>query len=200
MRLQISGFRFAGGLAAALCAVLALAPAALAQSGAPANGEWPTYGGDLGSTKYSPLDQINRSNFGRLQVAWRWKSADGLLSMRTPDGGEWHASSRLIFEELNREPPFTMPDGRKVLRRHHILARDYFRQTQDVELIYRVTNPEGGEERLVHRFTMRYLFRFEAEHLLARSGFEVENVYADFDKSPYGSKFPGDLIFVARKR
>jgi hypothetical protein len=69
-----------------------------------------------------------------------------------------------------------------------------------VELIYRVTYPDGREERLVQRFTMRYLFRFEAEHLLARSGFEVENVYADFDKSPYGSKHPGDLVFVTRKR
>jgi len=111
-----------------------------------------------------------------------------------------HLADEKYFEDLNREPPFTMPDGRKILRRHHILARDFFHQTQDVELIYRVTFPDGREERLVHRFTMRYLFRFEAEHLLARSGFEVEDVYADFDKSPYGSKFPGDLIFVARKR
>jgi SAM-dependent methyltransferase len=111
-----------------------------------------------------------------------------------------HMADEKFFEELNREPPFTMPDGRKVLRRHHILARDFFQQTQDVELIYRITFPDGREERLVHRFTMRYLFRFEAEHLLARSGFEVENVYADFEKSPYGSKYPGDLVFVARKR
>ena len=33
-----------------------------------------------------------------------------------------------------------------------------------------------------------------------RAGFEVESVYADFDKSPFGSKDPGELIFVARKR
>jgi SAM-dependent methyltransferase len=111
-----------------------------------------------------------------------------------------HMADEKFFEELNREPPFTMPDGRKVLRRHHILGRDLFQQTQDVEMIYRVTFPDGREERLVNRFTMRYLFRFEAEHLLVRSGFEVENVYADFEKSPYGSKYPGDLVFVARKR
>ena len=41
--------------------------------------------------------------------------------------------------------------------------------------------------------------RFEAEHLLARSGFEVEHLYAGYDKSEYGSKYPGELIFVARK-
>ena len=44
-----------------------------AQSGAK-NGEWPTYGGDLGSTRYSPLDQINRDNFSKLEVAWRFKT------------------------------------------------------------------------------------------------------------------------------
>ncbi|HYL35421.1 MAG TPA: pyrroloquinoline quinone-dependent dehydrogenase [Bryobacteraceae bacterium] len=45
----------------------------VAQSGA-AKGEWPTYGGDLGSTRYSPLDQINASNFKNLEVAWRFKT------------------------------------------------------------------------------------------------------------------------------
>src|SRR5262245_28089140 len=44
------------------------------QAGAPKNGEWPTYGGDLGSTRYSPLDQINAENFSKLQVAWRFKT------------------------------------------------------------------------------------------------------------------------------
>ena len=72
------------------------------QTGAPANGEWPTYGGDLGSTKYSPLDQIDRDNFGDLEVAWRWQSADGRISLTTPSGGEWWADSSVVFEELNR--------------------------------------------------------------------------------------------------
>jgi quinoprotein glucose dehydrogenase len=44
----------------------------LAQRGAP-NGEWPAYGGDLGHTRYSALDQIDASNFNDLQVAWRFK-------------------------------------------------------------------------------------------------------------------------------
>ena len=38
------------------------------------HGEWPTYGGDLASTRYSPLDQIDRNNFSRLEVAWRFKT------------------------------------------------------------------------------------------------------------------------------
>lgn len=110
-----------------------------------------------------------------------------------------HLADDRLIEDWNREPPFTMPDGRKVLQRLRILARDFFKQTQDVELSYCVSYPDGHEERLVSRFTMRYLFRYEAEHLLVRAGYEVEDVYADYDRSPFGSKYPGELIFVARR-
>ena len=36
--------------------------------------EWRTYGGDLASTRYAPLDQINASNFDKLQIAWRFRT------------------------------------------------------------------------------------------------------------------------------
>jgi len=36
--------------------------------------EWPTYGGDLANTRYRPLDQINASNFNKLEIAWRFKT------------------------------------------------------------------------------------------------------------------------------
>ena len=44
-----------------------------AQSRTP-TGEWRTYGGDLANTRYSPLDQISRTNFNTLEVAWRFKT------------------------------------------------------------------------------------------------------------------------------
>lgn len=69
---------------------------------------------------------------------------------------------------------------------------DRANQVNRIELIDYVTHPDGGQERLVHGFPMRYLFRFETEHLLARSGFEVERLYAGFDKSAYGSTYPGE--------
>ena len=43
------------------------------QAGAP-KGEWRTYGGDLGHTRYAPLDQITAANFSKLEVAWRFKT------------------------------------------------------------------------------------------------------------------------------
>ena len=54
-----------------------------AQRGAPQNGEWRTYGGDPGNSKYSPLDQITRDNFSRLRVVWRWKSVDGFSFLKS---------------------------------------------------------------------------------------------------------------------
>jgi quinoprotein glucose dehydrogenase len=57
---------------AAACLLLANLPAS-AQTGAK-NGEWSTYGGDLASTRYAPLDQIKADNFNNLQLAWRFKT------------------------------------------------------------------------------------------------------------------------------
>ena len=54
--------------------VLIVAPVS-AQHGAP-NGDWPYWGGDAGSTRYSALDQINKNNVQKLEIAWRWYSAN----------------------------------------------------------------------------------------------------------------------------
>jgi quinoprotein glucose dehydrogenase len=58
---------------------VALATAMSGQDRAPrapstANGDWPSYTADMRGTKYSPLDQINASNFKNLEVAWRFKT------------------------------------------------------------------------------------------------------------------------------
>lgn len=103
-----------------------------------------------------------------------------------------------IGEEIREEPEFSTPDGRRVIRSSKVKARDRAEQVNQLELIYDVTHPDGRQERLIHAFPMRYLFRYEVEHLLARSGFELMHVYADWDKSPYGSKYPGELICTAR--
>ncbi len=103
------------------------------------------------------------------------------------------------LEEFGDEPEFTMADGRRVIRRHRITLRDHFNQSQHIEEIFYVTHPDGHQERLVRNFPLRYLFRFEAEHLLVRCGFEVEALYGGHDGSPYGARYPGELIFVARK-
>ncbi len=76
---------------------------ALAQQGTK-DGQWPSYGGDVGSTRYAPLDQINRDNFKRLKVAWSWDSPDALIS-KSEAGGNWRADPRVISAALAAEKP-----------------------------------------------------------------------------------------------
>ena len=38
--------------------------------------QWRIYGGDKGGTRYSTLDEINRSNVHQLQAAWIYHTGD----------------------------------------------------------------------------------------------------------------------------
>ena len=60
----------------AVCVSAALAgPVSGRQRPADVRG-WPVYGGQPGQTRYSPLTQINRSNVGRLEVAWTFDTGE----------------------------------------------------------------------------------------------------------------------------
>src|SRR3977135_4374407 len=52
------------------------APAQFTGQGQPSTtkGEWPTNAGDIRGTRYSPLAQIDASNFNKLEIAWRFKT------------------------------------------------------------------------------------------------------------------------------
>ena len=69
------------------------------------NGEWRSYAGDIAGTKYSPLEQIDRDNFGDLELAWEWMSVDNFVSKTMPDGSEWWAPLETIVETLEEETP-----------------------------------------------------------------------------------------------
>ncbi len=45
---------------------------------------WTHYGGNAASQKYSPLDQINKDNVGKLRIAWRWASPDNAVVTENP--------------------------------------------------------------------------------------------------------------------
>jgi quinoprotein glucose dehydrogenase len=59
-----------------LLTAIAWATAGLRGQSKPKGAEWTTYGADLASTRYSPLDQITKDNFNTLEVAWRLKTDD----------------------------------------------------------------------------------------------------------------------------
>ena len=75
---RYDGAHDSGEIFASSCSFRAASPVwrppALRGQSKPAGAEWPTYGGDLASTRYSPLDQITKDNFNKLEVAWRFKT------------------------------------------------------------------------------------------------------------------------------
>lgn len=98
------------------------------------------------------------------------------------------------------EPEFSMPDGRKVTRSYRVLQRDYVNQVQHVEFILDVVHPDGRTEHRSESFALRYLFRYEAEYLLECEGFTVEAIYGGYDRSPFGTTYPGELIVLASRK
>jgi len=88
-------------------------------------------------------------------------------------------------------------DGREFWRTDRVVAWDWANQVRQTELLWYVRYPDGRQERHVQAFPFRYFFRFELEHLLARAGFEVVELYGDFDRTPFGQRYPGEMIFVA---
>ena len=58
---------------ATLTAVVGPSSSLSAQQGA-TDGEWRVYGGNLGGTSYSDLDQIDEANVTDLEIAWRWSA------------------------------------------------------------------------------------------------------------------------------
>jgi SAM-dependent methyltransferase len=86
------------------------------------------------------------------------------------------------------------------VRAHKFVVQhaDTATQTIYVQFIYDELDAEGHVRRSVLPFTMRWLYRYELEHLLARAGFALEAVYGSYDLDEYSAT--GDLMLtVARK-
>lgn len=87
-------------------------------------------------------------------------------------------------------------DGDRVAR-YTSVRRDLANQLVHVHMRYerRRDDREVANEEV--DFVMRYFFRYELEHLLARAGFGRITLYGDFGRSPLVADSP-DLIFVAQ--
>jgi SAM-dependent methyltransferase len=101
-----------------------------------------------------------------------------------------HQRETLVAEYATR-------DGRRVRISERVAAFHRAEQRNDVEMIFNVTHPNGQEERLVFAWSLRYFFRYEVEHLLARNDFRVKELYGNFDKSPLVDSSP-EMIYVAQ--
>ncbi len=76
---------------------------ASAQQGA-TGGEWRSHSGDLGATKYSPLDQITADNFADLEMVWHWLTVDTHLA-RSTVAGTTLVAAETLFDLLEQAEP-----------------------------------------------------------------------------------------------
>jgi len=91
---------------------------------------------------------------------------------------------------------YNTADGRQVKITERVAAFHRAEQINDVEMIFSVVHPGGRQERMVFAWPLRYFFRYEVEHLLARCGFQVVAQYGNFDRTPILDDSP-EMIFVA---
>jgi SAM-dependent methyltransferase len=89
-------------------------------------------------------------------------------------------------------------EGGQVLK-WSVRTLDLAAQLQETLFLYDETTPDGLTRRTVCPFTLRFLWRSEAELMLAAAGFALEAVWGDFDGNPYDNA-SDHLILLATKQ
>lgn len=107
-------------------------------------------------------------------------------------------SDPVWLREQEDTPETPLPDGRTLRRTHRVLAFHRAEQYNEIELCYYLRQPDGRTEIHREQFALRYFFRYELEHLLARCGFRVTALYGDYDRRPFRDDSP-EMITVAEK-
>jgi SAM-dependent methyltransferase len=92
---------------------------------------------------------------------------------------------------------WTRPDGTQVVK-WSVRSLDLAEQMQDTLFVYEEIAADGTVWRTLCPFTLRFLWRHEAELMLAAAGFTVEAVWGDFDGAPYHNG-SDHLILLATK-
>jgi len=119
---------------------------------------------------------------------------------------------RLIFDFFQPNPAYlSAPRPERLdferieaglkIRRYSKAVPHVSRQVSDVTMRWEVEDADGRIEHRKTEFEMRWFYRFELEHVLARAGLEVEALYGGFDRSPLGDG-SAEMIFqaVGRRR
>ena len=72
-------------------------------------------------------------------------------------------------------------------------------QMIEQELLFETVDEAGETIAESHQhFAVRYTYRYEMQYLLEQCGFQIDNLYGDFQRGPFRSG--GQQVWVARKR
>jgi SAM-dependent methyltransferase len=127
----------------------------------------------------TPSDQL--AALARLRQALQ---PGGLLALDL-----FNPNPRLLAEydnELVFDKQFELPDGTRVQK---FVAQqvDAAEQINHVTFLYDELSSEGNVRRHPILLEMRWVYRYELEHLLARAGFELEHIYGSYELDPFRS-------------
>jgi SAM-dependent methyltransferase len=87
--------------------------------------------------------------------------------------------------------------GLTILRTETIVSTDLAEQLRQIRSAYEIIAADGSVTKRVVEWTYRFSYRFEAEHLLERAGFEIEALYGGYQREPFSSA-SRDMLFFAR--
>jgi SAM-dependent methyltransferase len=78
------------------------------------------------------------------------------------------------------------------------VSTDLAEQIRVIRSGYEIVRDDGSVTRRFVEWPYRYMFRFEAEHLLERSGYDIEALYGGYEREPFTSE-SRLMLFLARK-
>ena len=126
---------------------------------------------------------------GRLALNFFDPSLDYIVAHSGPIGGALHTTGE----------SFADPRSGNLLVEWATIHYTQHLQRIDQYFVYDEVDPRGRVVgRLYRNLQMRYCFRWEFEHLLARCGFEVVALYGAFSRQPY-VQAGQELIWIAQK-
>jgi hypothetical protein len=101
-----------------------------------------------------------------------------------------------LTQDLARHDPAA---GVTIVRTETAVSTDLARQVRLIRSAYEIVAPDGSVRKRFVEWPYRYVFRFEAEHLLERAGFDIEALYGGYRREPFRSDSLL-MLFLARRR
>jgi len=88
--------------------------------------------------------------------------------------------------------------GVTLARTETVVSTDLVAQVRIIRSAYEIVADNGSVTKRFVEWPYRYTYRFEAEHLLERAGFEIEAIYGGYQREPFVSASRTMLVLARR--
>lgn len=134
------------------------------------------------------------SHLGLLKRARQWVGNGGRLLIDLPNAGEAFAAPDT--ESLTLERTFIDVDEGHLVMQQSVSRLDRAEQLMHVSWIYDSIGEDGVVQRTLIPVIIRYFFLSEMRLLLQAAGFEIDEVYGDFDRIPFEDGVPRMIVLA----